>query len=503
MPDFSGSSLATGVTGTQDPNVDALLWGTQLAVATITYSFPAQGALWAAGYPPAHGVDEVANFTALTAMQQDSFRLAVSKWAELIDVPIVETSDGTTVGDIRAAALTQQPAVFAFAYLPENSPWGSDVWFSPFLANLPDWSPGALGSPYFTVLHELGHALGLRHPSEAPIPIDPVLDIGNHTIMSTTSSGASNFSVAPTTPMVLDVLAIQHLYGANFSTRPGDDIYRYGDEHGYHETIWDGGGNDTIRYAGSHDAQIDLNEGQASMIGLPVLDAGQRAVKNVWIAFGVTIENATGGSGNDVIVGNDGANRLDGSAGNDRLDGHGGTDTALVGSTLSGVQAYSLGNGELTLSTGAGTDVMNGIERVRLSDALFALDTQPGAQDGRVWEAAALFRAGFGTIPGIDALSQWTAQADRSSSMGALGQSMLDFYAPGVSSTALVTHLYVSLLHALPSAETVQGFVDQIGAGLTFATQGDLFAYAASLSLNTDQMVGFAGSIQQLDPAWF
>jgi len=73
-------------------------------------------------------------------------------------------------------------------------------------------------------------------------------------------------------------------------------------------------------------------------------------------------------------VGNDGANRIDGSAGDDWLDGHGGTDTALVDSAVSGVQAYSLANGQLTLTTGAGTDVMNCIKRVRLSDALFALD---------------------------------------------------------------------------------------------------------------------------------
>jgi hypothetical protein len=87
--------------------------------------------------------------------------------------------------------------------------------------------------------------------------------------------------------------------------------------------------------------------------------------------------------------------------------------------------------------------------------------------------------------------------------MAALGQRMIDFYAPGVSTAALVTDLYIQLVHAAPSAQTVQSFVDQVGPGRTFETQGDLFAAAANLSLNTSQMVGFTGTIQPLDPSFF
>ena len=47
---------------------------------------------------------------------------------------------------------------------------------------------------------------------------------------------------------------------------------------------------------------------------------------NVSIAAGVTIENAIGGSGNDVIVGNAANNVLKGGAGNDVLFGGGGAD---------------------------------------------------------------------------------------------------------------------------------------------------------------------------------
>ena len=40
-------------------------------------------------------------------------------------------------------------------------------------------------------------------------------------------------------------------------------------------------------------------------------------VGNVFIAKGVTIENAIGGSGNDLLIGNSASNELKGGAGND------------------------------------------------------------------------------------------------------------------------------------------------------------------------------------------
>jgi hypothetical protein len=190
-----------------------------------------------------------------------------------------------------------------------------------------------------------------------------------------------------------------------------------------------------------------------------------------------------------------------GSSGDDHLAGTSGLDTAMIAAPLSSVQSYSSANGVLTVTSSAGTDTLTGIERVQLTDALFALDTRgPGDP---TWEAAALFHAGFGTLPSTHELSMWTQQADSAPNVAALAQGMIDFYAPGVSTAALVTDLYVQLVHAAPSAETVQSFVDQVGPGRIFETQGDLLAYAAHLSLNTDQMVGFTGSIQALDPAFF
>jgi hypothetical protein len=54
------------------------------------------------------------------------------------------------------------------------------------------------------------------------------------------------------TPMYYDIIALQHLYGANTSNRADNSSYTLAAEH-YGATIYDVGGNDTIR-AGSHQA---------------------------------------------------------------------------------------------------------------------------------------------------------------------------------------------------------------------------------------------------------
>lgn len=223
----------------------------------------------------------------------------------------------------------------------------------------------------------------------------------------------------------------------------------------------------------------------------------------------------TGSSGADVLTGGGGHDRLSGLGGNDRLIGRGGNDvidggtgvdTVVIDGPVAGLQSYSIADGVLTVTTAAGTQSISNVERVQFADALFAFDTQApaGAEPGgHVWQAAALCLAAFGSVPGRADLSRWTAEADRSATMGELGQKMIDAYAPGVSTETVVRYFYMSLVHAEPSAETVQSLVDLVGAGRPFATQGDLAAAAASLSINTDRLAGFTGSIQVLDPGWF
>lgn len=203
----------------------------------------------------------------------------------------------------------------------------------------------------------------------------------------------------------------------------------------------------------------------------------------------VTRDELNGLAGNDT---------LEGAGGNDTLDGGAGTDWAVMGVATSQVEGYSLS--PLRIDTTAGDVTLTGVERVEFTDALFALDTHEGEE---VWQAGALLWAGLGAAPGMGLLSQWVAQADATANMDVLARAMLDLHAPGVSSSALVAHLFGTILGRAPTEGELADITAMIGAGRTFEDNGAFFAFAASLDLNTDRMAGFVGSVQQLDPSFF
>jgi serralysin len=124
---------------------------------------------------------------------------------------------------------------------------------------------------------------------------------------------------------------IQHLYGADPTTRAGNTTYGFNATAGINPVydfgqnahpvlcIYDAGGIDTLDFSGFTDKTlIDLREGNFS-------DTASMT-RNVSIAFGTVIENAVGGQAADRIVGNDVANVLKGGKGGDRLDGGLGKD---------------------------------------------------------------------------------------------------------------------------------------------------------------------------------
>jgi serralysin len=146
-------------------------------------------------------------------------------------------------------------------------------------------------------------------------------------------------SYVPTTPMMLDILAIQRLYGVA-TTGP---LASGGQIFGFHSniknlgsyfdfnvnnhpvvTIWDGGPHNTLDLSGfSQDAVINMHPGTFSSA------AGLK--NNIGIAFGTMVDTAIGGSGNDKIIASDVNSTLIGGPGKDTLMGGTGDDILTGG----------------------------------------------------------------------------------------------------------------------------------------------------------------------------
>ncbi|MDH5553123.1 MAG: hypothetical protein OEX82_07310, partial [Nitrosomonas sp.] len=64
-------------------------------------------------------------------------------------------------------------------------------------------------------------------------------------------------------------------------------------------------------------------------------------------------------------------------------------------------------------------------------------------------------------------------------------------------------HLYQTIAGITPTQAQVDEFSTQIGSGNTFGTQGEFFAFAAGLELNTDEFASIVGAPLALDLGHF
>lgn len=182
--------------------------------------------------------------------------------------------------------------------------------------------------------HELNHALGLRDTwSTAGYSSNE--DFGNFTIMSQNSN--PNNGRYATELQLNDIASLQSIYGQSTYNDTDTSYSSFTDSEGERMfSIWDSGGSaDTIDATSvAYNALIDLRPGYFSSIGgpaveitrtgsLPTIDASKQGHLNISIAYGSYIENATGSSHDDFIIGNIFDNIIHGGGGNDVIFGDG------------------------------------------------------------------------------------------------------------------------------------------------------------------------------------
>ncbi|HWR53978.1 MAG TPA: M10 family metallopeptidase C-terminal domain-containing protein [Bryobacteraceae bacterium] len=308
-----------------------------------------------------------------------------------------------------------------------NNKAHGDLWFNtqPTLG----WGSTSIGSIQInTVLHELGHSLGLKHPaSNSPInntkytimvdaagqgPAVLTLPGMITYVNGDPQQGVSGF-VAPSGLQMYDILALQNIFKTRNYTVRADTPTTYKEGQGFGATvadgfiytIWDGGGIDWMDASGYADkVRIDLRQGEFSSIG-KALNTSYEGVRgtglvdnNVGIAFHTVIENAKGTSGGDYLVGNAWDNTLEGGAGADLLFGDGvvfdarigfrgdvtGETDAYVSQRAQGnewVPSAADGSGDDVLTPGIGTDLAYGGKGDDTFTASAHVDAATGNQD--------------------------------------------------------------------------------------------------------------------------
>ncbi|NVJ98002.1 MAG: hypothetical protein HWE25_07615 [Alphaproteobacteria bacterium] len=369
--------------------IDPIMFGFKYAAeddgtTEVTFSIPGEGAIFNDEYI-IEGNEVTDSFFPVTDQMADWFREAADFISNITNLSLTEVAeDGVQFGEIRLAGTND---------LPDNL--GAGVF-----GDAEDFHLNRTGDIFFddralgfdetylqrVVIHELGHAIGLAHPGEgfgAAFEMPAEFNGDEYTVMDTNFASAFFADATwadkfPSTYMYADILAMQHMYGANENANSGDDTYSFNISDDNFMTIYDLGGKDTIEITGTNgSAEADsvvINLGTPDdSLGGHFIDVGTTVTyfndaseivgtrdKTVYVSPESMIENITTVGGNDVIVGNDFANVIKSGDGDDVISAEAGDDT-IVGGDGDDIIAAGDGNDIVWAGSGdTGNDIVSG-----------------------------------------------------------------------------------------------------------------------------------------------
>lgn len=402
----------TNVTGTSGVS------GMSDAKHELTFSFMAVA--------NSSSANDTRGFQAMNDTAKQAVRDALAYAATVANVTFTEVESG---GNIQFGTNNQQHKSGGYAYTP-NSRDASVA--SVYMANdaypqdTTTWAPGT--SAWAALVHEIGHALGLKHPGDynagggkTPGPYLPKAEDttafslmsyntpSDGTVAATTDIGGGRYSlsmhgVQASGYQMVDIKALQYMYGRSQTAAETDaQTYAFADGDAdkgeFYKTISNSNSASVIDASGETRSNvIDLRAGHLSSIGLhdayaslatPFNTAAKwkaavhsaakptyTGANNLGIAAGSHIDNAKGGSAADTIVGNDDAtNTIDAGGGNDTIylgkanstvQGGAGTDTVCL-AKLKTKWSVTLDaeTGTYTCRNGSITSVLTGVESVK------------------------------------------------------------------------------------------------------------------------------------------
>jgi len=375
-------------------NVKALDAGVKWTKKIITYSFPVSSP--EASYP---------NWMPLDDFEKDLVRSALNKISAYVDLTFQEVPYGGDIQFGMADLSSYEASGITRIFSIGNVLTSAYVFFDRDLRLKRNEKFYSVDDAYtgwgvITIYHEIGHALGLKHPFEGAYILSKKLDSHPYTIMSYTPgrvylphfyydgkkiTGELRLYSTPSFFSPLDVEALQAKYGANVNTNPEDNVYNpeTTSDSPFYLSLWDAGGVDTIDFSDiEQPCIVNLSDGTFSTIGAISLDeyvyhwtaklASQGAdpqfaesyvrkfltdnfdrlytgADNLAIVKGTIVENVKTGAGDDVVYDNvydnvietgDGDDVIYISGGYDEVYGGFGYDKVFVNATKSETSSY-------------------------------------------------------------------------------------------------------------------------------------------------------------------
>ena len=375
----------------------------------ITYNFPNGKGLTGLYNNPKYGFTAGNGLSGFSQAQKHVARNSIQLWDDLIAPTFVER--GAKGADIQFSN-SHDPGQ-AYAYYPEFGFTNAKGWkfFSDVFVADPaiNWTNAWLnfgGYGVTTLIHEIGHTLGLSHPGayngsgatnyagQAEYAQDSVQyaimsywgdeNTSNQPFAGGIVDWSTGFYNYPHTPMVHDIVAVQAAYGADSTTRSDDTVYGWNStaERAVYDfsqnlfpivTIYDAGGIDTIDMSGANASVfINLNDGEYSSGAASVpsedeinrrrqlmRDAGYSSLGNVAPGTTARWQYLTTNAHEGFLAYETGVSGLKVTSHDNIAIAYGSVIENAVGSTE---RDYLLGNEvSNTLTGNGGDDVLNGL----------------------------------------------------------------------------------------------------------------------------------------------
>ncbi len=405
----------------------------------LTYSFDAT----AQSYLKARDPVGASTFQPLSEGEKAVVRAALDAWASISGIRFFETTrhqGDLTFGFFDFARMSPASDAAGYAYFPQavavqsggtvrpysgESLDGGDVYFDAGYRQSPQFA----GDFMHLALHEIGHALGLKHPFEAsdanPDVLTKASDNGTNTVMSYDQAVRSS-RLGP-----FDVAAIQSIYGG--PAADGTHVASWG---------WDQA-NERLTQNGTAAAEILRGTGADDVIRSM---GGADAISTL--------------QGRDYII-------LAGQAA--EVNGGSGIDTVNTG--LASFNRAALSGSDdlrhLTLAGGGGQTFIN-VERLVFGAETIAFDV--GGPAGQIYR---IYQAAFDRTPDKAGLSFNLANYENK---GFTLKDMANFfivspeftklYGANATDTAFVTAMYANVLDRAPDASGLSYYLERLGSGV-------------------------------------